>query len=59
MGGWLCLRASAFEHRIKRVIATGHAIDYMKKYAFNTSHDSFMVYKSLAKFHESHGCYEV
>jgi pimeloyl-ACP methyl ester carboxylesterase len=30
MGGWLCLRASAFEHRIKRVIATGHAIDYMK-----------------------------
>ncbi|MCW0483637.1 alpha/beta hydrolase [Gaoshiqia sediminis] len=30
MGGWLCLRASAFEPRIKRVIATGHAIDYMK-----------------------------
>lgn len=30
MGGWLCLRASAFEDRIKRVIATGHAIDYMK-----------------------------
>jgi len=30
MGGWLCLRASAFESRIKRVIATGHAIDYMK-----------------------------
>ena len=30
MGGWLCLRASAFENRIKRVIASGHAIDYMK-----------------------------
>jgi len=30
MGGWLCLRAAAFENRIKRVIATGHAIDYMK-----------------------------
>ena len=30
MGGWLCLRASAFEPRIKRVIATGHAIDYMQ-----------------------------
>ena len=30
MGGWLCLRAAAFETRIKRVIATGHAIDYMK-----------------------------
>jgi len=30
MGGWFCLRASAFEDRIKRSIATGHAIDYMK-----------------------------
>ncbi len=30
MGGWLCLRAAAFEPRIARVIATGHAIDYMK-----------------------------
>lgn len=30
MGGWLCLRASAFENRINRVIASGHAIDYMK-----------------------------
>jgi len=30
MGGWFCLRAAAFESRIKRVIATGHAIDYMK-----------------------------
>jgi pimeloyl-ACP methyl ester carboxylesterase len=30
MGGWLCLRAAAFEPRITRVIATGHAINYMK-----------------------------
>ncbi len=30
MGGWLCLRAAAFEPRISRVIAIGHAIDYMK-----------------------------
>jgi len=30
MGGWLCLRAAAFEPRITRVIASGHAIDYMK-----------------------------
>jgi pimeloyl-ACP methyl ester carboxylesterase len=34
MGGWLCLRASAFEPRIKRVIADGHAIDYMKCYPY-------------------------
>lgn len=30
VGGWLCLRAAAFEPRIKRVIASGHAIHYMK-----------------------------
>ncbi len=30
MGGWLCLRAAALEPRIARVIASGHAIDYMK-----------------------------
>lgn len=30
MGGWYCLRAAAFESRIKRVIAAGHSIDYMK-----------------------------
>jgi len=30
VGGWFCLRAAAFENRIKRVIVTGHAIDYMK-----------------------------
>jgi pimeloyl-ACP methyl ester carboxylesterase len=30
MGGWFCLRAAAFQPRIRRVIASGHAIDYMK-----------------------------
>lgn len=30
MGGWLSLRAAAFEPRVARVIATGHALDYMK-----------------------------
>ncbi len=30
MGGWLGLRASAFEKRIRRVIADGHAYDYYK-----------------------------
>lgn len=30
MGGWFALRAAAFEPRIGRVIASGHAIDYMK-----------------------------
>ncbi|MBU8922659.1 MAG: alpha/beta hydrolase [Bacteroidales bacterium] len=30
MGGWLCLRAAAFESRITRVIADGHAHDYMQ-----------------------------
>jgi pimeloyl-ACP methyl ester carboxylesterase len=30
MGGWLCLRAAAFEHRIRRVIASGIAYDYMQ-----------------------------
>jgi pimeloyl-ACP methyl ester carboxylesterase len=29
MGGWLCLRAAAFEPRIQRVVASGHAIHYM------------------------------
>lgn len=29
MGGWLCLRAAAFEPRIKRVVASGHTIHYM------------------------------
>jgi len=30
VGGWLCLRAAAYETRIKRVIASGHAIHYME-----------------------------
>lgn len=30
VGGWLCLRAAAFEPRIKRVIASGHALHYME-----------------------------
>ena len=30
MGGYLCLRAAAFEPRITRVIANGHAYDYSK-----------------------------
>jgi len=30
MGGWFCFRAAAFEPRIKRVIASGIAFDYMK-----------------------------
>lgn len=30
MGGWLCLRAAAFESRIKRVIAWSIAFDYMQ-----------------------------
>jgi pimeloyl-ACP methyl ester carboxylesterase len=30
MGGWFGLRAAAFEPRIHRVIANGHAIDYMQ-----------------------------
>jgi pimeloyl-ACP methyl ester carboxylesterase len=30
MGGWFCFRAAAFESRIKRVIASGIAYDYMK-----------------------------
>lgn len=30
MGGWFCFRAAAFESRIKRVIASSIAYDYMK-----------------------------
>ena len=30
MGGWLCFRAAAYEKRIKRVIASSIAYDYMK-----------------------------
>lgn len=30
MGGWFCLRAAAFEPRIRKVIASGHAVDYSR-----------------------------
>ncbi len=30
MGGWFALRAAAFEPRVRRVIASGHAYDYMR-----------------------------
>jgi pimeloyl-ACP methyl ester carboxylesterase len=30
MGGWFCLRAAAFEPRIRQVIASGHAVDYSR-----------------------------
>ncbi|MEL7648143.1 MAG: alpha/beta fold hydrolase [Sedimentibacter sp.] len=30
MGGWFCLRAAAYEPRIKNVIASGHAVDYSR-----------------------------
>jgi len=30
MGGWFCLRAAAFEPRIKNIIADGHATDYSR-----------------------------
>lgn len=30
LGGWLCLRAAAFEKRIRRVIPNGHAYDQYK-----------------------------
>ena len=34
MGGWFCFRAAAYEPRIKRVIASSIAYDYMKGYNF-------------------------
>ena len=34
MGGWFGMRAAAFEPRIKRIITSGHAIDYMKSMNF-------------------------
>lgn len=30
MGGWFALRAAAFEPRVERVVASGHAMDYMQ-----------------------------
>jgi len=52
MGGWLCIRAAAFEPRIKRVIASGHAIDYMKCYPYliRIMHLWFLKQKNLEGF---------
>ncbi len=49
MGGWLCLRASAFEPRIKRVVASGHAIHYMEivPAAIGWMFEFFMKYENL------------
>ena len=46
MGGWLCFRAAAFEPRIKRVIASSIAYDYMKtmNVALRGIHILFMKY---------------
>ncbi len=30
MGGWFCIRAAAYEPRIKNVVASGHAVDYSR-----------------------------
>jgi len=44
MGGWFCIRASAFEPRIKRVIASSVAYDYLKtmNVVFNKLHHFFV-----------------
>lgn len=64
MGGWLCLRAAAFEPRIDRVIASGHAIDYMKSMnrAFRQIHlwcfrhcKEFMNSMAVLKFEKREG----
>lgn len=49
MGGWLCLRAAAFEPRIKRVIANGHSIDYFKSfpYIIRVIHEKMLNSESL------------
>jgi pimeloyl-ACP methyl ester carboxylesterase len=49
MGGWLCLRAAAFEPRIKRVVASGHAIHYMDivPAAIGWIFEFFMKYEKL------------
>jgi pimeloyl-ACP methyl ester carboxylesterase len=49
LGGWLCLRAAAFEHRIKRVVASGHAIHYMEivPSAIGWMFTFFMKYENL------------
>ncbi len=49
LGGWLCLRAAAFEPRIKRVVASGHAIHYMEivPSAIGWMFKFFMKYENL------------
>ena len=49
MGGWLCLRAAAFEPRIKRVVASGHAINFMEivPAAIGWMFEFFMKYENL------------
>jgi len=49
LGGWLCLRAAAFEPRIKRVVASGHAIHYMEivPSAIGWMFKYFMKYENL------------
>lgn len=49
LGGWLCLRAAAFEPRIKRVVASGHAIHYMEivPSAIGWMFTFFMKYENL------------
>jgi len=49
LGGWLCLRAAAFEPRIKRVVASGHAIHYMEivPSAISWMFTFFMKYENL------------
>ena len=49
LGGWLCLRAAAFESRIKRVVASGHAIHYMEivPSAIGWMFKFFMKYENL------------
>ena len=55
MGGWFCLRAAAFEPRLKRVIASGHAIDYMKSMNSIFRKILSMEYGALQRIYGSHG----
>jgi len=52
MGGWLSIRSAAFEPRVKRVIASGHAIDYMKCYPYliHIIHIWFLKQKGMESF---------
>ena len=49
VGGWLCMRAAAFEPRIKRVIASGHTNHYMEivPVSIRWIMTFFMKYKNL------------